>query len=481
MRVEDAAHELGRLPGVREPAPEVLLPAPVEMGEHALEVSELVRAQGEPVRLGREPARALPVAVVPGDHPAQRDQLADLGAAVGLDAFERRGGARDVAPRQTCPRLLDPQRRDALGGRGGDRLGVRGRGVRLARPVEELRAQREEPRALVPVGVRERLLGPLGAAAVGAHAGGPLGRAGEQRHRLARAPGAQEMARDRLGRGLLGGEQRGGPLVGAAQQLLRQAGRQRLAHEGVPEAVATARAIEHAGRDRVGEQRVDTAPARARARNGGAARAREGRHLPAVKPSSITASAASHASPKRSKPREPPRHHLAQPRRDGRLARDVHGRRQLLGEERVAGRRALDGGEHARLQRAACGPPDDRRERGAVERAERHLDGGAALEQARPQARGRLGQGVVAQGGDDEQPAAHGAAREVAHERRRRLVRGVRVVDRQDDAALGGRLGEQPRDRREDAVTVHGRSAGCATDGSSRASAARAARRRARP
>ena len=44
----------------------------------------------------------------------------------------------------------------------------------------------------------------------------------------------------------------------------------------------------------------------------------------------------------------------------------------------------------------------------------------------------------------------------MVHERRRRLVGGVQVVDGDHDAALGGGLGEQLTDRREDAMPVHG-------------------------
>ena len=51
----------------------------------------------------------------------------------------------------------------------------------------------------------------------------------------------------------------------------------------------------------------------------------------------------------------------------------------------------LDRGKHRRTQRAAGGAADDRRKRGAVERAERDLHRRAALEQAGPQKRGRLG------------------------------------------------------------------------------------------
>ena len=102
------------------------------------------------------------------------------------------------------------------------------------------------------------------------------------------------------------------------------------------------------------------------------------------------------------------------------------------------------------------GPLRDRRERGAVERTERHLHRGAALEQARAHERGCLGERLIAHAGDHEQALAGGAAREVVHERRRCLVGGVQIVDHEHDAALGGGLREQLGDRREDAMAVHG-------------------------
>ena len=166
-----------------------------------------------------------------------------------------------------------------------DRLGVGGGRAGLAGPVEQLRAQRKEGRALVLVRVLERQLGPLGAVAVGAHAGGPLGRPGEERDGLPRAAGAQQVVRDRLGRRVVRGEQRGSIGVGAAQRLLGQPSGQLLAHERVPEAVAAAHALEHAGRLGLAERLVDrSAPASAAS-------------SAPVKPSSITASAASSRSP----------------------------------------------------------------------------------------------------------------------------------------------------------------------------------------
>ena len=175
-----------------------------------------------------------------------------------------------------------------------------------------------------------------------------------------------------------------------------------------------------------------------------------------MKPSSITASAASSRSPRRLEPVEPPRHDRAQARRHRDLAGGVHRRRQLLGEERVARRRALDGAEGGGRERAGGGTPRDRGDRGAVERAERDFHRGAPLEQTRAHARGRLRKRLVAHAGDHEQALAGGAAGDVAHQRRGGLVRGVQVVDHEHRAALAGRLCEQVSDRREDAVTVHG-------------------------
>ena len=136
---------------------------------------------------------------MPGDHAAQQDQLAEVLGPLGLHPFERGLGARDVARREARARLLRSQRGHALRGRDLDRLGIGGGGAGLAGPVEQLRAQREEGRALVLVRVLERQLGPLGAVAVGAHAGGPLGRPGEERDGLPRAAGAQQVVRDASG------------------------------------------------------------------------------------------------------------------------------------------------------------------------------------------------------------------------------------------------------------------------------------------
>ena len=246
--------------------------------------------------------------------------------------------------------------------------------------MEQLRAQRKEGRALVLVRVLERQLGPLGAVAVGAYAGGPLGRPREQRHRLPRATGAQQVVRDALGRRVVRGEQRGSIGVRAAQHLLGQPGGQLLAHERVPEAIAAARTFEHAGRLGLAKRLADTLAAR------------ECRELHAREAVVDHGERGQQPLAERLEPLEPPRHDLAQPRRHRDLAGGVHRRRELLGEERVARGRALDGGEGAGPQRPAGGPPRDRREGGAIERTERNFDGGAALEQARAHERERLGE-----------------------------------------------------------------------------------------
>ena len=291
----------------------------------------------------------------------------------------------------------------------------------------------------------ERQLGPLGAVAVGAHARGPPGRPREERDGLRRAAGPQKVMGDPLRRRVVRGEERGGIGVGTAQSLLGQPGGQLFAHERVPEAVAAARTLEHAGR--LGPRRAPRRRASAPASAASSA---------PVKPSSITASAASSRLAERLEPLEPPRHDLAQPRRHRDLAGGVHRRRQLLREERVARRRALDRAEGAGPQRPAGRPLRDRRERAAVERTERHLHRGAALEQARAHERGRLGERLVAHAGDHEQALAGGAAREMVHERHRCLVGRVQIVDHEHHAALRGGLPQQLGDRREDAMAIHG-------------------------
>ncbi len=158
----------------------------------------------------------------------------------------------------------------------------------------------------------------------------------------------------------------------------------------------------------------------------------------------------------RLEPLEPPRHNLTQARRDRDLAGGVHRRRQLLREERVARRRALDRAEGTGLQRAGSRPLCDRRERAAVERTERQLDRGAALEQARAHERGRLRKRLIAHGGDHEQALAGRAARKMVHERHRCLIGGVQIIDYEHDAALCGGLPEQLTDSPEDPTAVDG-------------------------
>ena len=212
----------------------------------------------------------------------------------------------------------------------------------------------------------------------------------------------------------------------------------------MPEAVAAAHALEDAGRLGLAQRLVDVLGAR------------ECRELCASEAVVDHGERGEQPPAERLEPLEPPRHDLAQPRRHRDLAGGVHRRRELLREERVARRRALDGAEGSGRERSAGGPLRDRRERRAVERAERHFGRGAALEEARAQVRGGLGERLIAHAGDHEQTLAGGAAREVVHQRRRRLVGGMQVVDHEHDAALRGGLCEQLGDRREDAMAVHG-------------------------
>ena len=249
---------------------------------------------------------------------------------------------------------------------------------------------------------------------------------------------------DPLRRRVVRGEERGGIGVGTAQGLLGQPGGQLFAHERVPEAVAAAHTLEHAGRLGLAERLVD------------ALGARECRELRPREAVVDHGERGEQPLAERLEPLEPPRHDLTQPRRHRDLAGGVHRRRQLLREERVARRRALDRTEGAGPQRPAGRPLRDRRERAAVERTERQLHRGAALEQARAHERGRLRERLIAHAGDHEQALAGGAARKVVHERHRCLVGGVQVIDHEHDAALRGGLAQQLSDRPEDATAVHG-------------------------
>ena len=252
------------------------------------------------------------------------------------------------------------------------------------------------------------------------------------------------MQSDRLGRRVLRGEQRGGIGVNAPQQLLGQASRQLLAHERVPEAIAAAHALEHAGRLGLAKRLIH------------AFGARERRELRAREAVVDYGERGKQSLAERLEPVQPPRHHLAQPRRHGHLAGGVHRRRELLGEERVACRRALDERERAGRQRPGGGPLRDRRQRGPVEWAERQFHRRAALQKARAHERGGLGKRLVAHAGDHEQALGGAAAREVVHQRGRCLVRGVQVIDCEHQATLRGGLCEQLGDRRKDAMAVHG-------------------------
>ena len=232
--------------------------------------------------------------------------------------------------------------------------------------------------------------------------------------------------------------------MGEAQRLLGQPGGQLFAHQRVPEAVAATHALDHTRRLRLAERPVDLLDTRERRE----LRAREAvvdygerREQPLAE---------------RLQPLEPPRHHLAKPRRDRDLTRGVHRCRQLLRKERVARRRALDCGEGARRELPPGRALSNRCQRAPVERAERELHRGATFEQAGAHERRRLGERLIAHAGDHEQALAGGAASEMVHERRRRLVGGVQVVDGNHDAALRGGLSEQLTDRREDAMPVYG-------------------------
>ena len=175
-----------------------------------------------------------------------------------------------------------------------------------------------------------------------------------------------------------------------------------------------------------------------------------------MKPSSITASAASSRSPSWSS--RSSRRATTSRSRGGTVTSPEASTDAASSSAKnglPAAERSIDG-QRAGPQRPAGGPLRDRRERGAVERTERHLHRGAALEQARAHERGRLGERLVAHAGDHEQALAGGAAREVVHERHRRLVGGVQVVDHEHDAALRGGLRQQLGDRREDAMAIHG-------------------------
>ena len=229
-----------------------------------------------------------------------------------------------------------------------------------------------------------------------------------------------------------------------AQRLLGQPGGQLFSHERVPEAVAAAHALEHAGRLGLAERLVDQFGARER---------RELRTREAVVDHGERGE---QPLAERLEPLEPPRHDLAQPRRNRDLAGGVHRRRELLREKRIARRRTLDRGEGAGREWPSGSPLRDRCERRAVERTERQLNRGPALDQARAHERGRLGQRLIAHPGDHEQALAGSAPRKVVHECRGCLVGGVQVVDHEHDAALGGGLCQQLSHRREDAMAVHG-------------------------
>jgi hypothetical protein len=409
-----------------------------------LEVRELGRVGRKVAGFGRQAASTLPVPRVPGHHAAELEHVADVLGPLGTHPVKRRGGAWDVTRGQARTRLLRAQRGYALRRRNLDRLGVSDGGVGLPSPVQELRQQGEERGPLRPVRVRERELRPLRAVAIGADTGGPLGGLCEQRNGVARIRAAEQVVGDRFGRSALRRKRRGGGCVEPLQHGLGQPGRQLLADQRVPKAVAAACALEHArrigARDEVayvlvarecdkrlaGEAVVD---------HGECGKEPLGRGLELLETS---------------------RCDLTQPRRDADLSGRVDRCGKLLGEERVPSRRALDHRERLAPERPPRSPPRDRAHRGAVEGAERQLGRCTALEQARAHERGGLRERVVAHGDDDEEPLAGGEAGDVMDECRGRLVRGRQVVDCEDHATLRGRLPEELRDRREDAVPVRG-------------------------
>jgi hypothetical protein len=92
----------------------MLLPGPVQVGEHSLQVGEFTRIGGEAVReavgLGGQPARSLPITRVPGHHAAQLKHLTEVLASLGPHPFERGPSAGDVTRRKARARLLGAQR-----------------------------------------------------------------------------------------------------------------------------------------------------------------------------------------------------------------------------------------------------------------------------------------------------------------------------------------------------------------------------------
>ena len=240
----------------------MLLPATVDVGEHAVQERHVARVRDNGVRLRSHATRALPIARVPRHHPTLEDRITEVFRPLGLELVERGPRARNVSRRHARARVLHAQRGHLLGGRDGDCLCIRGGSIGLAGPVEELRAQRKQARTLVIRRVLERELGPRRTVAVSAHVQGPLGRLGEQRNSFQLAAGAEEVMGDPLRRRVLVREEHRRVGVRAPQSLLRQPGRELFAHQRVPEAVASPRALEHAGRLGLAERLPDPIGAR---------------------------------------------------------------------------------------------------------------------------------------------------------------------------------------------------------------------------
>ena len=120
--------------------------------------------------------------------------------------------------------------------------------------------------------------------------------------------------------------------------VLGEPGRQLFAYQRVAEAVAATRALEHAGRLGLAERFFDTI----------GARERDQRRLREAVFDYRESGEQRLAEPV--EPLEPLPDDLAQPGRHRHLARGVHRRGQLFGEERVARRRARDRVERSRRQ-----------------------------------------------------------------------------------------------------------------------------------
>ena len=216
--------------------------------------------------------------------------------------------------------------------------------------------------------------------------------------------------------------------MGTPQSVLGQPGRELLAHQCVPEAVAPPRALEHAGRLGLAERFSDAIGARER-------------HQRRLREAVLDYGESGEqrlAEPL--EPLEPLRDDLAQAGGHRDLAGGVHRRGQLLREERVTRRRTRDGVEGSRRQRPGGRALGHGCEGAAVERTERQLDRGPAPEEPRSHERRGLGEWLIADRGDHEHALAGAAARKVMHKRRRCLVSVVQVIDRQHHTPFRGGL-----------------------------------------